>query len=296
MLIKEIETKSVLTKSNLPVSDYSVNPYVGCPHACKYCYASFMKRFTNHAEPWGEFLDVKYWPEIKNPQRYSGKELFFGSVTDPYNPEEETYRRTRSLLEQLQGSGVRLSIQTKSDLVLRDVDLIKSFPDARVGFSINTLDEGFKDDMDKAVSIERRLAAMKTLHDAGIRTTCFISPIFPGITDVRAIIDRVKEQCNLVWLENLNLRGNYKTVIMDYIREKHPDLLPLYQEIYDRGSRLYWETLDAALRAYASENDLEYVRDDDSMKKPFDAPPVIVNFFYHEEIKKSAKKGGKPNA
>jgi radical SAM mobile pair protein B len=296
MIIKEIQTQSVLTKSNLPVSDYSVNPYIGCPHACKYCYASFMKRFTNHAEPWGEFLDVKFWPEIKNPQKYRGKELFFGSVTDPYNPEEETYRRTRSLLEQLQGSGVKLSIQTKSDLVLRDVDLIKSFPDARVGFSINTLDEGFKDDMDKAVSIERRLAAMRTLHDAGIRTTCFISPIFPGITDVPAIIDRVKDQCNLVWLENLNLRGSYKTVIMDYIREKHPDLLPLYREIYDHGSRLYWETLDAALRAYASENGLEYVRDDDSMKKPFDAPSVIVNFFYHEEIKKSAKKGGITNA
>ena len=57
-IIREIGVKSVLTKSNLPVSDYSVNPYVGCTHACKYCYACFMKRFTNHAEPWGEFLDV----------------------------------------------------------------------------------------------------------------------------------------------------------------------------------------------------------------------------------------------
>ena len=296
MIIKEIETKSVLTQSNLPVSDYSVNPYVGCPHACKYCYASFMKRFTNHAEPWGEFLDVKYWPVIQNPQRYCGKELFFGSVTDPYNPQEETYRRTRALLEQLQGSGVKLSIQTKSDLVLRDIDLIKTFPNARVGFSINTLDEGFKEDMDKAVSIERRLCAMRALHDAGIRTTCFISPIFPGITDVPAIIDRVKEHCNLVWLENLNLRGSYKAVIMAYIREKHPDLLPLYSEIYEHGSRLYWETLDAIIRAYAEENGLEYVRDDDSMHKPFEAPPVIVNFFYHEEIKKSAKKGRQAHA
>ncbi|QQF52147.1 radical SAM mobile pair protein B [Campylobacter fetus subsp. venerealis] len=296
MIIKEIETKSVLTKSNLPVSDYSVNPYVGCTHACKYCYASFMKRFTNHPEPWGEFLDVKYWQDIKNPQKYCGKELFFGSVTDPYNPQEETYKRTRTLLEQLQGSGVKLSIQTKSDLVLRDMDLIKTFPDARVGFSINTLDEEFKDDMDKAVSIERRLSAMKKLHDAGIRTTCFISPIFPGITDVPAIIDRVKDQCNLVWLENLNLRGSYKTVIMDYIREKHPDLLPLYEEIYAHGSRLYWEGLDGTIRTYAKDNGFEYVRDDDTMNKPFNAPPTIVNFFYHEEIKKSAKKGKNTNA
>ena len=290
-VIREIEVKGILTKSNLPVSDYSVNPYIGCTHACRYCYACFMKRFTNHTEPWGEFLDVKFWPKIKNPEKYAGKELFFGSVTDPYTPQEETYCRTRALLEQLQGSGVRLSIQTKSDLVLRDLDLIRTFPDARVGFSINTLDESFKDDMDKAASIERRISAMKRFHDAGIRTTCFISPIFPGITDVEGIVDRVKGQCNLIWLENLNLRGGYRTVIFEYIQKKHPGLLPLYEEIYQHGSRLYWETLDARLREYSNQNGLDYVRDDDTMQLPFNAPPVIVNFFYHEEVRKSAKKG-----
>ena len=294
--ISDIDVKSVLTKSNLPVSDYSVNPYVGCTHACKYCYASFMKRFTNHPEPWGEFLDVKHWPEMTNPEKYKGKELFIGSVTDPYNPQEEEYGRTRALLQQLKGSGVKLSIQTKSDLVLRDMELIRTFPDARVGFSINTLDERFKDDMDNAVSIERRLEAMRQFHEAGIRTTCFISPIFPGITDVMAIIERVKDRCNLVWLENLNLRGNYKSVIMDYIRDKHSELLSLYEEIYLKNKRAYWEQLDAEVRAYAGENGLEYLRNDDTMKRPFDAPPVIVNFFYHEEIKKSALKGGTTNA
>lgn len=294
--ISDIDVKSVLTKSNLPVSDYSVNPYVGCTHACKYCYASFMKRFTNHPEPWGEFLDVKHWPEMTNPEKYKGKELFIGSVTDPYNPQEEEYGRTRALLQQLKGSGVKISIQTKSDLVLRDMELIRTFPDARVGFSINTLDERFKDDMDNAVSIERRLEAMRQFHEAGIRTTCFISPIFPGITDVMAIIERVKDRCNLVWLENLNLRGNYKSVIMDYIRDKHSELLSLYEEIYLKNKRAYWEQLDAEIRAYAGENGLEYLRNDDTMKRPFDAPPVIVNFFYHEEIKKSALKGGTTNA
>ena len=159
--IKEIQVKSILTKSNLPISDFSVNPYVSCIHACKYCYASFMKRFTNHAEDWGDFLDVKFWTPIKNPAKYRGKELFFGSVTDPYNPQEETFKRTRALLKELLGSGIKLSIQTKSDLVLRDIDLIKTFPNARVGFSINTLDENFKNDMDKAVSIERRLALFR---------------------------------------------------------------------------------------------------------------------------------------
>ena len=105
--IKEVEVKSILSKSNLPVCEYSVNPYAGCTHACKYCYASFMKRFTGHTEDWGTFLDVKNWKELKNPGKYKDKELFIGSVTDPYNPQEETYGRTRALLKQLKGSGAR---------------------------------------------------------------------------------------------------------------------------------------------------------------------------------------------
>ncbi len=293
MIIKEIEVKNVITKSNLPVCEYSVNPYVGCTHGCRYCYASFMKRFTGHTEPWGTFLDIKSWPEIKNPKKYAGKELFIGSVTDPYLPQEEKYRRTRALLEQLKGSGAKISIATKSNLVLRDLELIRSFPDARVSWSVNTLDEDFKRDMDNAVSIERRLAAMEAFHRAGVRTTCFVSPIFPGITDVKAIIDRAKGQCNLIWLENLNLRGSYKAVILEYIQEKHPKLLPLYREIYQKGNRSYWELLDTELKAYAAEIGLDYVTNDDSMTRPFDAPPVVVNYFYHEQIKKSARKACK---
>ena len=296
LIIKEIKTKTVLSKSNLPVCEYSVNPYVGCSHACKYCYASFMKRFPGHSEEWGRFLDVKHWDKIKNPKKYSGKELFIGSVTDPYNPQEKIYGRTRALLEQLKGSGAKLSIATKSDLILRDLDLIKSFPDARVSWSINTLDENFKNDMDRAVSIERRLNAMKKFHEAGIRTTCFISPIFPCITDVKAIIEQARDHCNLIWLENLNLRGGYKAVIMDYIARKYPQLVSLYRAIYSENDRGYWIALDAELRQYAAEIGLEYVTNDDSMTRQFDAPPVIVNYFYHSEIKKSAKKGGGNNA
>ena len=289
MIIREIQTKNPLTKSDLPVSDYSLNPYLGCEHGCKYCYACFMKRFTGHEEPWGSFVDVKYWKPLAHPERYAGKEVFLGSVTDPYQPAEEKYRRTRAVLEELRGSGVKLSIATKSDLVLRDLDLIQSFPEARVSWSINTLDERFKDDMDKAVSIGRRLAAMKAFHDAGVRTTCFISPIFPGITDVPAIIQRAKDDCNLIWLENLNLRGTFKPVILQYIREKRPELEPLYRDIYQRGSRGYWQALDEALRAYCEGLGLPHVTNDDSMTRPFDAPPVVVNFFYHSEIKRSAQ-------
>ncbi|MFR7992265.1 MAG: radical SAM mobile pair protein B [Lachnospiraceae bacterium] len=295
-IINNTPVKSILSKSNLPVCEYSVNPYVGCTHGCRYCYASFMKRFTGHPEPWGSFLDVKYWPKIKNPKKYAGKELFIGSVTDPYLPQEEIYGRTRELLMQLQGSGAKISIATKSDLILRDLDLIKTFPEARISWSVNTLDEHFKSDMDRAASIEKRLAAMEIFHREGVRTTCFISPIFPGITDVEAIIQRAKGQCNLIWLENLNLRGSYKPVIMDYIKQSYPQFYPLYQEIYYQKNNSYWEILDKRLAAFAAEMGLDYVTNDDSMQRPFDAPPVIVNYFYHERIRKSAGKEGNSHA
>lgn len=286
--IRQIEVKSVISKTNLPVSDYAVNPYVGCTHACKYCYACFMKKFTGHAEPWGTFIDVKTWPPIKNPQRYAGKSFFMSSVTDPYNPQEKIFKRTREFLQTFQGVDINLSLQTKSDLILRDLDLIKTFKNVRVGFSINTLDENFKDDMDAAAPIKRRLAAMKILHAEGIRTTCFISPIFPGITDVVAIIDAAKNFCNLVWLENLNLRGNFKPKIFDYIREKYPTLEPLYDSIYRRRDLRHWLQLDGVVRDYAAANDFEYVRNRDDLQRDFDAPPVIVNFFFHEQIKKGS--------
>ena len=249
--IKEIDVKSVMTKSSLPVGGYSVNPYVGCPHACRYCYASFMKRFTGHTEPWGTFLDVKNWKPITNPHKYDGERVVIGSVTDGYNPYEEEFHRTRRLLEELRGSDAEIMICTKSDLVLRDLDLLKSFPKVTVSWSVNTLDEQFCADMDNAVSIERRLKAMRQTYEAGIRTVCFVSPIFPRITDVKAIIEEVKDYADLIWLENLNLRGQFKGGIMTYIREKYPDLIPLYEEIYNKKRLEYWQALEQDISNYA---------------------------------------------
>ncbi len=100
MVIKEIQIKEYLTKSNLPASDYVINPYVGCPHGCKYCYASFMKRFTGHTEDWGTFVDIKKSEKKITLNKISKKTVFLSSVTDCYNPLEEKYRLTRNILEQ----------------------------------------------------------------------------------------------------------------------------------------------------------------------------------------------------
>lgn len=295
--VNHIETKSVMTKSNGPLGGYAVNPYVGCPHACKYCYASFMKRFTGHTEEWGTFMDVKEWPEIKNPGKYAGQKVIIGTVTDGYNPLEETYGKTRKILEELKDSGADILICTKSDLVLRDLELLKEINQKNsltVSWSINTLDEAFKDDMDAGASIERRISAMKTVYDAGIRTVTFISPVFPGITDIEAIIERTKDQCDLVWLENLNLRGGFKKTIIDYIAEKYPDLMPLYEEIYSKKNRSYFEALEKKAEEIAEKYECRFVDNETPYERVEQGHPTIVDYFYHEEVR-GTKNSGKRN-
>lgn len=139
-------------------------------------------------------MDVKNWQQIKNLDKFKGEHIIIGTVTDGYLPEEAKYKNTRKLLEQLVGVDAELLICTKSDLVVRDLDLLKKFNKVTVSWSINTLDEGFRSDMDDSVSIERKLKAMKEVYDAGIRTVCFISPVFPGITDFKKIFEIVKDQ------------------------------------------------------------------------------------------------------
>ncbi|MBE6103972.1 MAG: radical SAM mobile pair protein B [Erysipelotrichaceae bacterium] len=292
--INHIETRSVMTKSNTPLGGYSVNPYVGCPHACRYCYASFMKRFTGHTEPWGTFIDVKHWPAIKDAKKYAGQKIVIGTVTDGYNPLEETYENTRRLLEELKDSGGDIVICTKSDLALRDLDLLKEVNEKcrlTVSWSVNTLDEEFRNDMDAAASIERRLSAMKKVYDAGIRTICFISPVFPGITDIEAIFERAKDQCDLIWLENLNLRSGFKADIMNYIAEKYPELVPLYDSIYNKKDRSYFEDLERKAREMADKHGCRFVDNETPYERVEKGHPIIVDYFYHEEVRGTQNSG-----
>lgn len=234
---KEIEVKDYLTKSNLPASDYVINPYVGCPHGCKYCYASFMKRFTGHKEEWGTFIDVKRCTKPISKKKLKGKTVFLASVTDCYNSYEEKYCITQSILKQLIDVECTVSISTKSSLILRDVELLKQFKDISVAMSVNTLNESFKNDMDKASSIEARMSTLKVLHENGIHTVLFMSPIFPAITEYKEIIEKSKLFVDEYWFENLNLRGEYKAWILRYVNEKYPQYVDLYKRIYVDGNK-----------------------------------------------------------
>lgn len=143
---------------------------------------------------------------------------------------------------------------------------------------------------DRAASIERRLDAMRQFYEAGVTTVCQLAPIFPGITDVKAIIEAVQGCCNLVWLEDLNLWGDYRARIMGWVHENRPDLDGLYRAIYSKKDRSYWAALDEELRAWCAERGFAYLRDHDSRRAGFGEPPVVVNYFYHSEVKKSAKQ------
>ncbi len=267
MKIKEVSVNDYLTKSNLPASDYVINPYVGCSHGCKYCYASFMKRFTGHIENWGDFIDIKKCNKKIDLRKISGKNVFLSSVTDCYNELEEKFLITRGILEQLVNSDCYLSISTKSSLILRDIDLLKQIKNLTVSVSINTLDESFKNDMDKASSIKSRLNTLKYLHENGIYTVLFMSPIFPYITQWKEIIEISKKYVNEYWFENLNLRGSYKKDILNYIKENYNELYPKYEEIYDNKDNNYWEILADEINSYCDENNIKY-----------------VNYFYHKEL------------
>ncbi len=267
MIVKEINIHDYLTISKLPASDYVINPYVGCPHGCKYCYACFMKRFTGHSEEWGAFVDVKKCNKKIDIKKIENKTVFLSSVTDCYNPLEEKYKITRGILEQLVNINCKLSISTKSKLILRDLDLLKQMKSLVVSISINTLDEQFKNDMDNASSIKERLETLKILHDNGIKTVVFMSPIFPYITDFKAIIEETKDYIDEYWFENLNLRGDYKKTILNYIKTKYSRYYDKFTDIYIKNNKSYWQALSKEIDEYCNKNKIKY-----------------TNFFYHEKL------------
>lgn len=182
MIVKEVQAKAILSKSK--VYSYAINPYTGCQHACSYCYARFMKRVSGHKEPWGEFVDVKINAanllrlEINKKKR--GK-VWISGVCDPYQPLEEKYKLTRQCLEILAQNNWPVIIQTRSPLVLRDIDILKETLDFEVGFSVTTADEGIRKLFEpNAPPINDRIKALDELHKAGIRTYAMIAPMLPG--------------------------------------------------------------------------------------------------------------------
>ena len=233
MIVKEVHAKSILSKSQ--VFPYTINAYTGCEHACSYCYARFMRRFSGHQEPWGEFVDVKVnAPQLlaKQIQRKPPARVWVSGVCDPYQPLEAQYRLTRQCLEILINAQWPVSVQTKSPLVTRDIDILRAGEGVEVGLSIATADDHIRQIFEPhAPSIPSRIEALQALHKAGIQTFVMIAPLLPGAEDLPKL-----------------LAGNADAVLLDRMNYHYADWV--YRQ-YGLGRYLtegYFETVSALLR------------------------------------------------
>jgi len=203
MKIREIKAKSILSKSQ--VYDYALNPYVGCQHGCVYCYAKFMKRFTGHRERWGEFVDVKInAPELlaHELKRKKVGRIWISGVCDPYQPLEKKYMITKRCLAILIENGWPFTVQTKSSLVLRDIEILKRANNTEVGFTITTADERIRRIFEPgAPPSGKRIEALAKLHSEGIKTFAMVAPIFPG---AEGLVSALKGNVEYVILDRLN--------------------------------------------------------------------------------------------
>jgi DNA repair photolyase len=218
MIIKEIKAKTILSKSQ--IYDYAVNAYVGCGHQCLYCYAKFMKRFTGHPEPWGTFVDVKVNAaellarEVK--RKHKGR-VWMSGVCDAYQPLERKYQLTRRCLEILVEQGWPVTIQTKSPLVLRDIEILKSSADAEVGFTITTAEEKVRRIFEPgAPPFMKRIEALGILRAAGVRTFVMVAPMLPG---AEALADLLKGTVDYALIDRYNYHyadATYKRLGMQH--------------------------------------------------------------------------------
>jgi len=189
-----VQCKSAASPSRLPGLDWALNPYRGCSHACVYCYAQDVTRFEMN-RPWGETIEVKanFVPRLKRDLEKGVRGVYgLGTVTDPYQPVEKRHEISRGSLQLLKRVGARVSILTKSDLVLRDIDILKGWEGAEVGISISCLDgETSKILEPGAPSPDRRMEALAKLAGEGVSVYLMFAPVIPSLGDAEDDIRKV---------------------------------------------------------------------------------------------------------
>ncbi|MGQ9707978.1 MAG: radical SAM protein [bacterium] len=250
------DCKSALNRTGIPGGDFCLNPYLGCSHDCLYCYASFMCRYSGVDEPWGSFVEVKInLPEVLKRQAKKPGQVLLGTVCDPYQPAEAIFRLSRSALKILGAAGYRVEVMTKSDLVLRDIDLLKMFPDFSVEMTITTLDERVGLFFEPgAPSPARRLQAVAELVQAGVETVVFFGPVLPYFSDsveqMGMVLDAVRRTgCRRVLVDKLNYLGQKAGRILPKLRTRFPAALGTYELVLQEPAVYSSQLRERALRA-----------------------------------------------
>ncbi len=256
--VKEIEAKTILTKCGIPGIDYVINPYTGCRFGCTYCYASFMGKFLQDKKisDWGNYVYIKtnaptlLAKEIKKlKNKGEGLEIFLSSVTDPYQGLEAKYKLTRQCLEVIINSGFKgfVSILTKSNLVLRDIDLFKQL-NCAVGLTVTSTDDGVSRYFEKfAPNVNDRFKALKELNEQGIKTYAFIGPLLPHFVafkdNLESIFVRLEEVGTKdIFVEHLNLSSYIKTRLLTEMGDTEPEVI---EKFYSSQSIEYRKALES---------------------------------------------------
>jgi DNA repair photolyase len=227
-----IQTKSILTESSGFMSeyDYTLNPYSGCTFGCTYCYAAFFVRDQAKQDSWGQWVQVKENAltllRRKRNNPLDGKRIYMSSVTDPYQPIERDLELTRSILEELiTYHQPRLVIQTRSPIVVRDIDLLQRFATVQVNMTITTDDEQVRKVFEPTCSsIKARFEAISRIQQAGIPACITMTPLLP-VTDGEAFAQR------------LLATGIQKFIIQPF----HPDRGKFVAGTRDEAKRLFKE-------------------------------------------------------
>ncbi len=237
MLIEELRAKTIVTKSGLPDSDYTVNPYTGCAFGCQYCYAAFMRKWHHPEIEWGDYVGAKInAPELlrKELKKLSGTEsIFFSSVTDCYQPAESKYQLTRKCLQVIAEENFAgpISILTKSPLCLRDIEIFKKIKDFEIGMTVTTTEDQLGTLIEKfAPPSDSRITTLKKLKLAGLKTYAFVGPLLPHFaSDVKNLEKLYKKLeaagVDYIYLEHINLSPYIKKMLFDFVERKAPQLM-----------------------------------------------------------------------
>jgi DNA repair photolyase len=198
--IEYIQSASILTegKGFMDAYDFTLNPYTGCTFGCNYCYAAFFSRSEEEKNNWGYWLKVKENALAllikKRKKPLVDKTIYLSSVTDPYQPIEKELELTRKLLKELiDYHRVRLVIQTRSQLVTRDIDLFLQFNIVQVNMTITTDSEEVRKAFEPLCpSNKTRLKAIKEVSDSGVNSCITMTPLLP-IQDANSFIESLLE-------------------------------------------------------------------------------------------------------
>ena len=259
MKARQISGKKILQPCSLEWYEYQIDPYIGCEHHCHYCY-TLNQNDTEKTEEILTYRDITC-QLIEELSGLKPQTIYMGMNTDPYQPCDKILQQTRKVLELLAYRKFSACMLTKSDLITRDIDLIKKMPGSSAGVSIAFQTERVRGLFEAyAPSNKRRIKALKKLKESGIETYVLINPVMPFISDVDALIEKVGPYADTIWIYGLHMESkkdkNWKNV-KSILERNFPDLMEKYIDITFKENHPYWSELRRKLKDLQSEKKLK---------------------------------------